>query len=225
MLETLRLPAAYCVRYHEQFVSGDAQGGAYQCFLTLSDPDGWTLTAGGPATAFTAPAAREHGAPVEAVAVARAIVSLQDAFRKNQADPIRDVLGPGRISHPEEWNETLATLKSAGVEIMLTNEERLAYAPGTFPGSPGQIHLHEDASIGALRHEYQHFVDDQAAGYLGTRGLYDLVFRKQTEQKAYAIEIAMMKNMGKEEATAQLRLNLQEELERLERDLGDIEII
>jgi hypothetical protein len=51
------------VRYHEQFVGGDAQGGAYQCFLTLSDPDGWTLSAGGPASAFVAPAAREHGRP------------------------------------------------------------------------------------------------------------------------------------------------------------------
>ncbi|MBO2009747.1 hypothetical protein [Hymenobacter negativus] len=85
--------------------------------------------------------------------------------------------------------------------------------------------MHEDASIGALRHEYQHFVDEQAAGYLGTRGLYDLAFRKQTEQKAYAIEIAMMEKMGNEEAAAQLRLNLQEELDRLARDLGDIEII
>jgi len=231
VLETLRLPAAYCVSYHEHFVSGDAQGGAYQCSLTLSDPNGWTLTEGGTAGAFVAPAARDHGVPGVAVAqisaplVAGRTVALQDAFRKNQADPIRDVLGPGRISHPEEWSETLTILKSAGVEIMLTHEERLAYAPGTFPGSPGQIHLHEDASIGALRHEYQHFVDDQAAGYLGTRGLYDLAFRKQTEQKAYAIEIAMMEKMGKEEAAAQLRLNLQEELERLERDLGDIEII
>ena len=62
VLETLSLKGAYCVSYHEQFASGDAQGGAYQCFLTLSDPDGWTLTAGGPAGDFIAPAAREHGA-------------------------------------------------------------------------------------------------------------------------------------------------------------------
>jgi hypothetical protein len=29
-VETLHLPAAYCAAYQEQFVSGDAQGGAYQ---------------------------------------------------------------------------------------------------------------------------------------------------------------------------------------------------
>ena len=67
-METLRLPAAYCVAYQEQFASGDAAGGAFQCYLTLSDPTGWTMAPGGPAAAFVAPAAREHGAPV-AVAV------------------------------------------------------------------------------------------------------------------------------------------------------------
>jgi hypothetical protein len=66
-VETLRLPAAYCVAYQEQFVSGDAAGGAYQCFLTLSDPTGWTIVPGGPAGAFVVPAARDHGGPVAAV--------------------------------------------------------------------------------------------------------------------------------------------------------------
>ncbi|MBO2011740.1 hypothetical protein [Hymenobacter negativus] len=67
-LETLRLPTAY----QEQFVSGAAQGRAYQCFLTLSDPTGWTIAPGGPAAAFVAPAAREHGVPGAAAVVAAA---------------------------------------------------------------------------------------------------------------------------------------------------------
>lgn len=62
-LESLRMAAAYCVSYHEAFSAGDAQGGAYQAFLTLTDPDGWTLAAGGPVTAFVAPAAREYVGP------------------------------------------------------------------------------------------------------------------------------------------------------------------
>ena len=61
--ETLHLQAAYCVHYHEEFVAGSETAGAYVCYLTLSDPDGWTLMAGGPAGAFVAPAAREHGLP------------------------------------------------------------------------------------------------------------------------------------------------------------------
>jgi len=69
-VETLRLPAAYCVAYQEQFSSGDAAGGAYQCFLTLSDPSGWTIAPGGPATAFVAPAARDHGGATVATVAA-----------------------------------------------------------------------------------------------------------------------------------------------------------
>jgi hypothetical protein len=70
VVETLALKAAYCVAYHEQFVRGDARGGAYQCVVTLSDPDGWTLSAGGPASAFVAPAAREHGVPAAGMELA-----------------------------------------------------------------------------------------------------------------------------------------------------------
>ena len=62
-VETLALGAAYCVNYQEEFVSGDVNNGSYVCHLVLSDPDGFTIQAGGPATAFVAPAAREHGVP------------------------------------------------------------------------------------------------------------------------------------------------------------------
>ena len=62
-LETLRLNAAYCVGYHEQFRAGDTSTGAYVCHLVLSDPAGFTIQPGGPAAAFVAPAAREHGVP------------------------------------------------------------------------------------------------------------------------------------------------------------------
>ena len=59
-LETLALGAAYCVSYREEFVSGSGTDGACLCHLVLSAPDGFTIQAGGPATAFVAPAAREH---------------------------------------------------------------------------------------------------------------------------------------------------------------------
>ena len=72
VLETLDLKAAYCVSYDERFRHGAANGGSYQCYLTLSDPDGWTLTAGGPASARVAAAAREHGVPGAVVAGALA---------------------------------------------------------------------------------------------------------------------------------------------------------
>jgi hypothetical protein len=220
--ETLSFAAGQCVHYQETFVAGDGAAGAYVCQLTLTST-GLSMAPGGPASAFVAPAARDYAPPI-GTDITTSAVATQVAYRKNLADPVRDVLGPGRLSHPAEWQSTLADLRAAGVEIMLTPEERLAYAPGTRPGSPGQIHLHENASIGALRHEYQHFLDDQAAGFLGTRGLYDLTFRKLTEQKAYNLEITMMEEMGEQEAAAQLRQNLRDELARLELDLGEIAV-
>ncbi len=73
VLETLHLQAAYCVSYHERFRHGAQGGGAYQCYVTLSDPNGWTLTAGGPASVLVAPAARSHGVPGAVAAVAQAV--------------------------------------------------------------------------------------------------------------------------------------------------------
>jgi hypothetical protein len=74
-LETLSLPAAYCVAYQEEFVHGDVQEGAYQCSLTLADPDGFTLQPGGPTVAVAAPAVGqlvEAGAQTPAVLAATA---------------------------------------------------------------------------------------------------------------------------------------------------------
>ncbi len=47
-LETLSMAGAYCVGYGEDFIEGDVHTGAYQCRLTLTDPDGFTLHVGGP---------------------------------------------------------------------------------------------------------------------------------------------------------------------------------
>lgn len=47
-LETLRLAGAYRVSYREVFHTGDIHSGSYVPELHLSDPDGFTITAGGP---------------------------------------------------------------------------------------------------------------------------------------------------------------------------------
>ena len=75
VLETLTLPAAYCVSYSETFVAGSLTDGAYVCDLTLADPSGFTLTAGGPGAYVPAPA-RDHGSPAGAVAATLAATAL-----------------------------------------------------------------------------------------------------------------------------------------------------
>ena len=65
-LETLHLDGAYCVGYREVFEAGELTMGAYQCYITLSDPGGWTLTPGGPGGAWQAPSPRPVPAPAPA---------------------------------------------------------------------------------------------------------------------------------------------------------------
>jgi hypothetical protein len=54
-------------------VRGERGSGAYRCYFTLSDPDGWTLHIGAlPGLAQLQPPAREHGSPPPALALGTA---------------------------------------------------------------------------------------------------------------------------------------------------------
>ena len=85
-------------------------------------------------------------------------------YRKNEADPMRDALGSGRISDPDEWDSILQQLEDSGVEIKYRDRD-MAYAPGLEEGDPGQIIIDPDAFLSALKHGYQHFLDAQTEGF------------------------------------------------------------
>ena len=78
VLETLTLPAAYCVGYQETFVAGSLTEGAYVCDLTLVDPDGHRWQAGGPG-AYVPAAARDHGRPAGTASLAAATALTADS--------------------------------------------------------------------------------------------------------------------------------------------------
>ena len=48
---------------------------------------------------------------------------------KNDADPFRDIYGPGRLSHPEEWESIIKKTKEAGTEVRILDRDIIAYAP------------------------------------------------------------------------------------------------
>jgi hypothetical protein len=131
-VETLRLPAAYCVAYHEQFARGDAQGGAYQCYLTLSDPTGWTMAPGGLASAFVAPAAREHGAPVAAATV----VAVPSGWREMAIGGDMGAGAPVPDAHAAAWEAAAKPRMAIGEEVaakwLLEHADRLT-AEATVP--------------------------------------------------------------------------------------------
>ncbi|WP_254495152.1 hypothetical protein [Brevibacillus sp. RS1.1] len=90
---------------------------------------------------------------------------------KNDADPFRDIYGPGRLSHSEEWDSIIKKAKEEGVEVRILDRDIMAYAPKG--NGPGQLNIYEDASISALRHEDQHFLDDKAKGYPAAEVTYE----------------------------------------------------
>ncbi|MEU6858197.1 hypothetical protein AB0B28_04890 [Glycomyces sp. NPDC046736] len=111
-------------------------------------------------------------------------------------------LGPGRETHPEEWQRLIQEAEDKGVEIR-SRPGGIAYNPGG-PGDPGQIILDPDASIWALRHEMSHMRDNEAAGWPGTRAAYDRRFLAASEERSYNLEIDGARAMGRDDLADQL---------------------
>jgi hypothetical protein len=192
-IETLRLPSAFCTSYQEVFRVGNTLEGAYQCQLVVVDPDGFTLQAGGPGGVFVAPAPREYQLTQSPLTLATKLVNRP--LLKNEADPIHDLFGPGKLSHPEEWTSTLSRLQAEGVEV-IHRKGVMAYGPAPASGKPGQLLLDENASIGALRHEARHYADDKALGFPGAiRYFQEPAVRWQTEFNAYMEEVSLARQV------------------------------
>ena len=144
---------------------------------------------------------------------------VEDRFKQlnSIADPVADILGPAYKSHPERLGEIIDFLKLKKVEIIYKDREVMAYAP-LEKGKPGQLQIHREASISAWEHELIHYIDDEAAGFLGGGSLYNLNYRVATELKAYKAEIEFVKKLNGNNLKAinQLKKNFQEELEYIE---------
>ena len=101
-------------------------------------------------------------------------------------DALRGPLGPGRTSHPEEWAQTMTKAQEMGVAVV-SRPGVMAYEPAK--GAPGRLLIDPDASIAALRHEFQHITDDAALGHPGLRVLADPNQFWRLEFRGYMQEI------------------------------------
>lgn len=142
--------------------------------------------------------------------------NLNDTLNKNKADPARDILGSGKASHPKEWNRIINVLKQNGVDVVLDYDYgRMGYAP--IKGKPGQLIIDPDASITALVHEYQHYLDNKEMGFPGQQILYsDMEVRIELERRAYTTEIDFLHDMGYYDADTQLMENFEEEKKKIQ---------
>lgn len=115
-------------------------------------------------------------------------------------DPIREVMGSMFESHPEETEKVLDELRSMGIEVFFTDNEKLSYSTGSAQsGYSGHITVNKNASYSALMHERQHALDDIANGYPGFGYYYDNKdLRWKMEKEAYRIELDIYKryNVG-----------------------------
>ncbi len=109
-------------------------------------------------------------------------------------DYLRDVLGPGRYSHPDEYASILDAAAQRGVDIV-DRPGTLAYEPALSSGNPGRLLLDPDASIGAMRHEFKHLLDDQASGYQGFRLMADSDIFWKLEFRGYMEEINLAREL------------------------------
>lgn len=127
------------------------------------------------------------------------------------ADPAREVMGAAVTSHPQEVAQMRNALADMGVEV-IDRPGSMAYSPGLRAGEPGQMIIDPEASYSAWRHEYQHALDDQAAGWGGMKSLFDNDLRWQWEQNAYNQEIDLAQKFGHDDVIKKLTENM--ELER-----------
>jgi hypothetical protein len=175
--------------------------------------EGAAAAAAGADALGDAAGAAEVGGEASTAAEAGGQLARDEALLAD-ADPARRVLGAAAESHPEEIAAMTNEMEAAGVETV-EREGAMAYQPGLRGGEPGKILMDPQASYSAWLHEYQHFLDDRAAGWGGMRQLFDSAARAQMETNAYTKEIELMTQLGHEDIANELRENLAAELAKI----------
>lgn len=140
--------------------------------------------------------------------------SYEKAFYTKD-DPIREYIGAAEKSHPQELREMKEDMERSGVDIT-RRAGAMGYFPGLSAGKVGNINIEEGASISAWLHEYKHFCDDRADGYLGFRIFQNPAKCADRERQAYQVEIDFAKELGYNDIVKRLEKLRDEEVEKYE---------
>lgn len=160
---------------------------------------------------------KEHGMSFEEWKQ-RSPVANTDSYEKafyTKDDPIREYIGAAEKSHPQELREMKEDMERSGVDIT-RRAGAMGYFPGLSAGKVGNINVEEGASISAWMHEYKHFCDDRADGYLGFRIFQNPAKCADRERQAYQVEIDFAKELGYNDIVKRLEKLRDEEVEKYE---------
>jgi hypothetical protein len=131
-------------------------------------------------------------------------------------DALRENLGPAYQSHKAEYDDILNQAKEYGVEVTF-RKGTLAYEPSLTAGKPGRLILDPDASIGALRHEFKHLLDDATMGHPGFQIMANRDAFWELERRGYMEELNLARQIKDTKAE---QLILQEMQERMNEIFG-----
>ena len=140
--------------------------------------------------------------------------SYEKAFYTKD-DPIWEYFGAAEKSHQQELRDMKEDMERSGVDIT-RRAGAMGYFPGLSAGKVGNINIEEGASISAWMHEYKHFCDDRADGYLGFRIFQNPAKCADRERQAYQVEIDFAKELGYNDIVKRLEKLRDEEVEKYE---------
>jgi len=129
------------------------------------------------------------------------------------ADPMREVMGAGEKSNPNDIKRILQDLRDSGVEI-IRRQGAIGYTPSLFGGTAGQFLVEEGASYSAWLHEYKHFCDDRDSGFMGYRVFQFPDICAQREIDAYQIEIDIARKLNRPDIVKRLEKLRDKEVEK-----------
>jgi len=154
-------------------------------------------------------------APNAAKALARGGAGLYRKFGGSKsrfnakADHLAEALGPARLSHPEEYQATLQHIDDLGGDVSFRTGQ---YGYSASAGRAGRVILDPDSSIGAVRHEFGHLLDDAVQGYPGyTFYRRNPSLKWKSELRSYLGEISLAREIGRQDIARKLIQDAKEE--------------
>ena len=127
-------------------------------------------------------------------------------------------LGSARENNHDELDEIIKSVESKGGKFEF-HKEPTRMVTDVYKGHPATIKMYEEASIAAVKHEYRHFLDDEANGYPGLSYYIkdnDIFF--EYEKRGYEEELKIARENGFEQEEKEIL----EEIELRRREIYGI---